>query len=229
MGYRWLLFDADGTLFDYDNAEGTALELTLGHFGCTLRPETRALYRSLNGELWRELEAGTVTAEALRYLRFERLFAELDLPVARGREAGEYYLVQLASYGKLLPGAEDVVRTCAAVARLAIITNGLADVQRRRLGESPIAELFETITISDEIGIAKPDRRIIDLTLGALGDPPRSEVLIIGDSLTSDIQGGINAEIDTCWLSPDGVEAPADGPQPTHTLTRLEDLLGLVG
>lgn len=228
MRYRWLLFDADGTLFDYDNAEGTALELTLAHYGYTMRPETRALYRELNGELWDELETGKVTAEALRYLRFERLFDALGLPVSRGRQAGEHYLVELASYGKLLPGAEDVVRACAGRTRMAIITNGLADVQRKRLGDSPIADLFETITISDEVGIAKPDRRIIDLTLRALGDPPRSEVLMIGDSLSSDIQGGINAGIDTCWLSFNRAEAPADGPQATHRIVVLPELLKLI-
>ena len=228
MSYRWLLFDADGTLFDYDDAEGTALELTLAHFGHTMGPETRRLYRRLNGNLWQELEAGTVSAEALRYLRFERLFKALHLPVSSARQAGEHYLDELASHGQLLPGAEDVVRSCAGRARMAIITNGLADVQRRRLGGSPIADLFETITISDEVGVAKPDRRIIDLTLEALGNPPRSQTLIIGDSLSSDIQGGINAGIDTCWLSPDGVEAPADGPQATHTIKVLPELLKLI-
>lgn len=227
MRYRWLLFDADGTLFDYDNAELTALELTLERFGYAMEAETHALYRQLNGDLWAELEAGTVTAEALRFLRFERLFAALDLPVASGREAGEYYLVELASHGTLLPGAEDVVRSCARHSRMAIITNGLADVQRKRLGDSPIVDLFETITISDEIGIAKPDRRIIDLTLDSMGDPPREEVLIIGDSLSSDIQGGINAGIDTCWLSPNGSEAPVGGPAPTHRISVLEELLSL--
>jgi len=229
VSYRWLLFDADGTLFDYDNAESTALELTLARYGYTMGPDTRALYRQLNGVLWQELEAGTVTSERLRSVRFERLFEALDLPVANGREAGEYYLIELASHGKLLPGAEEVVRACGRRAKMALITNGLADVQRKRLGNSPIAHLFETISISDEIGIAKPDRRIIDLTLKALGDPPRTEVLIIGDSLSSDIQGGINAGIDTCWLTTDGGRPDElDGPHPTHTISDLEQVLALI-
>jgi 2-haloacid dehalogenase len=225
--YPWLLFDADGTLFDYDGAEGTALERTLDRYGYALRPATRALYRGINAALWQELEAGTVEATTLRVLRFERLFAALGLPVAEGREAGEYYLVQLADEGRLLAGAEAIVRSLASRARMALVTNGLADVQRRRLGDSPIAGLFETITISDELGIAKPDRRIIDHTLRLMGDPPRESVLIIGDSLSSDIQGGINAGIDTCWLAPNG-EAPPDTPRPTYTIRNLEEVLALV-
>jgi len=225
--YPWLLFDADGTLFDYDGAEGTALERTLERYGYAMRPETRALYRRINAALWQELEAGTVEAITLRFLRFERLFAALDLPVAKGREAGEYYLVQLANEGRLLPGAEAIVRQLAPHARMALVTNGLADVQRRRLGNSPIARLFETITISDELGVAKPDRRIIDHTLSEMGDPPRESVLIIGDSLSSDIQGGINAGIDTCWLAPNGDEPP-ETPSPTFTIRQLEEVLALV-
>ena len=227
MRYRWLLFDADGTLFDYDSAEGAALELTLAAADYTLQPDTRAIYRRVNGALWKELEAGTVDAATLRYRRFEHLFAEIGLPVEKAQIASEHYLGELARHGELLPGAESVVRALAPRRRMAIITNGLADVQRRRLGDSPIAGLFDTITISDEIGIAKPDRRIIDLTLATLGDPPRSQVLMIGDSLTSDIQGGINAGVDTCWLAPDGDEAPKQ-PAPTYTIRALEELLGIV-
>jgi YjjG family noncanonical pyrimidine nucleotidase len=224
LRYRWLLFDADGTLFDYDGAEGAALELTLAEVGYEMRVETRAIYRRVNMALWHDLEAGAVDAATLRYRRFERLFVELGLPVERAKSASEHNLVELARHGQLLPEAESVVRALAPERRMAIITNGLADVQRRRLGDSAIAELFETITISDEIGAAKPDPHIIDLTLARLGDPPRSEVLMIGDSLSSDIQGGINAGIDTCWLSPDGDEAPEEQ-APTYTIRTLRDLV----
>lgn len=228
MRYRWLLFDADGTLFDYDNAERLALEATLARLDYTMARETHALYREFNSALWRQLEAGTVTPETLRWKRFESLFDALDLPLSQARDAGEHYLVELANHGTLFPGADEIVRACAERARLAIITNGLADVQRKRLGDSPIAGLFDALTISGELGIAKPDRRIIDHTLAVWNDPPRDEVLIIGDSLSSDIQGGINAGIATCWLSPDGAAAPEDGPQPKHTISRLSEVLNLL-
>jgi 2-haloacid dehalogenase len=226
--YRTLLFDADGTLFDYDGAEARALEATLAFGGHSRPADARAVYRRINAALWLELEAGTVDAATLRRRRFDRLFAELGLPAAGAAAAAERYLGELAAHGTLLPGAEDIVRRLAPGARLALVTNGLADVQRPRLGGSPIAGLFEVLTISDEIGIAKPDRRILDLTLARLGDPPRDEVLMIGDSLSSDIQGGLNAGVDTCWLAPDGVAAPADGPLPTHTIHSLDELPAIV-
>lgn len=227
MRYSCLLFDADGTLFDYDWAEGQALAATLAGVGFTLRDDTREIYRRVNAALWHRLEEGTVDAVTLRYRRFEDLFTELGLPIDAARSASEHYLVELASHGKLLPGADAVVRGLAGRARMAIITNGLADVQRPRLGSSPLAAFFETLTISDEIGIAKPDRRILDLTLEAMGDPTRSEVLMIGDSLSSDIQGGENAGVDTCWFAPEGAAAP-DQPSPTHTIHSLSELPAIV-
>lgn len=228
MRYRTLLFDADGTLFDYDGAERRALEATLAGVGHTLRSETREIYRRVNAALWLELETGGIDAFTLRTLRFERLFAELGLPIEGAGVAGERYLRELAAHGDLLAGAEAVLRSLAPAARMALVTNGLADVQRPRLGGSPVASLFEVLTISDELGIAKPDRRILDHTLAALGDPPRGEVLMIGDSLSSDIQGGLNAGVDTCWIAPDGRAAPAEGPIPTHTIRALSELPAIV-
>lgn len=227
MRYRWLLFDADGTLYDYDAAECRALERTLAVEGHAVDRETRSIYRRVNGALWQQFEAGAVDALTLRYRRFEQLYAELGLPVARARPASACYLDELGRNSLLLPGAEAVVRRLAAQASLALITNGLTEVQRPRFARSPITELFDTITISDELGIAKPDRRIVDITLSALGDPPRSETLIIGDSLSSDIQAGINAEIDSCWYAPAG-EAPPAAPAPTHVIRSLAELPALI-
>ncbi len=227
MRYRWLLFDADGTLFDYDRAEAEALERTLGEVGSALAPDTRAIYHRINGALWKQLEGGTVDAMTLRYRRFELLFQALGIPVAGAKRASETYLVALAASARLLPGVEAVVRELAASTRMAIVTNGLADVQRPRFDRSSIIDLFETLTISDELGIAKPDPRILDITLEALGSPPKEEVLMIGDSLTSDIQGGVNAGIDTCWYAPNGDQAPAS-PAPTHVIRSLSELPGIV-
>ncbi len=204
MRYRWLLFDADGTLFDYDRAEAAALERTLAGVGFELEPDTRTIYHRINGALWKQLEGGTVDALTLRYRRFELLFAELGIPVAAAKKASERYLVELAACSELLPGAEDVVRELARSTRMALVTNGIADVQRPRFERSSIVHLFATLTISDELGIAKPDPRILDIALEALGSPPKDEVLMIGDSLTSDIQGGVNAGVDTCWYAPNG-------------------------
>ncbi|MDH3402485.1 MAG: YjjG family noncanonical pyrimidine nucleotidase [Acidobacteriota bacterium] len=227
MRYRWLLFDADGTLFDYDGAEASALERTLAGEGRATDAAARAAYHRINAALWKQLEGGTVDAATLRTRRFELLFAELDIPCAAARTASERYLVELAACARLLPGAEEVVRELAASTRMAIVTNGLADVQRPRFARSSIADLFELLTISDELGIAKPDPRILDVTLEALGSPPKDEVLMIGDSLTSDVQGGVNAGVDTCWLAPNG-DRPPEAPLPTWVIRSLAELPAIV-
>ncbi len=226
LGYGWLLFDADGTLFDYERAERRALRSALGSAGHDFSDESRDIYREVNAALWRALESGEVDAETLRYRRFELLFGRLGLPLEAARSAAEDYLVELGRCSDLLPGAADLIGALVGRATLALVTNGLAEVQRSRLARSPITRHFEAITISDELGVAKPDPRIIDHTLEALGGPPRGEVLIIGDSLASDIQAGLNAGIATCWFAPHGGEPP-DATRPDHVVRDLDEIRAL--
>ncbi len=105
-----------------------------------------------------------------------------------------------------------------------MITNGLSDVQRPRLEASPIGDYFTAVTISDEIGIAKPDAGIFDASFAAMGQPAKSDVLLIGDSLTSDIRGGVNYGIDTCWYNPAG-KPNANGLTPTYEICHLHEML----
>lgn len=225
--YRWLLFDADGTLFDYDRAETAALENTFRLFGLDILPEHHAVYRRVNARLWREFEEGRVSALQLRVQRFADLAAECGLAVDP-EQMSPAYLTQLSRVSVLLPGAEAVVRRLAARYQLALITNGLKEVQRPRLEGSVIAEYFQAVAISDEMGVAKPDPRYFDMLFGWIGQPDRSEVLVIGDNLGADILGGLNSGLDTCWYNP--AHRPANPAVPaTYEVARLEELLVLLG
>ncbi len=227
MKYDWLLFDADGTLFDYDLAEDQALRGAYAELGLAYDPRHGEAYRRINRQVWIDFEQGRITAEALRVRRFALLFEALGI-AADAQEFSDHYLACLARAGDLLPGAEDVLRRLHGRYRMVVITNGLKEVQRPRLSSSPIAGLFDAVAVSDELGVAKPDPRFFDAVFARIGSPPRDRVLVIGDSLTSDIQGGNAYGLDTCWYNPLG--KPADPLIPARyeirALAQLLDLLG---
>jgi YjjG family noncanonical pyrimidine nucleotidase len=223
MTYRWLIFDADGTLFDYDRAEAVALVETFESFGVTFEPRYGDVYRQINAAIWREFEQGTITASALRVERFRRLFDALGFAVDP-TAFSERYLDHLAHRGDLIDGAEQVVAALFGRYRLLILTNGLSEVQRSRLAHSGLAGYFEDIVISDEVGVAKPGPQIFDVAFERMGRPAKSEVLLVGDSLSSDIAGGQAYGLDTCWFNPNGQSQPA-GASIRFEIRRLAELL----
>lgn len=201
MSYQWLLFDADNTLFDYDKAEVFALEKTFAAFQLNYNVAFSAQYREINAQIWHDYELGNITQDELRTERFRRLFTNLGLEI-EATAFSERYLQNLAQGGFLIEGAEALIKQLHTDYRLAIITNGIGDVQHPRFNNSTISDYIETMVVSGDLGVAKPDPAIFDLAFSRMGDPAKKAVLIIGDSLSSDMQGGINYGIDTCWYNP---------------------------
>lgn len=240
--YSVLLLDADGTLFDYDRAEGYALETTCGELGLDYEPERDLpVYRRINAEMWIAFERGEIDPGTLSVERFRRFLEALGADgaaVNRGAHAdsgarvnpvemADRYLGHLAEGSFLIPDALEVVRELASLARLAVITNGLSRVQRSRFSGSGLSEYVEHLVISDEVGSQKPEPGIFDVALEPFNGVSRDEVLIVGDSLTSDIAGGVRYGIATCWYNPEGRKNP-DGPVPTHEIRSLAELPGLL-
>ncbi|MCU0519305.1 MAG: YjjG family noncanonical pyrimidine nucleotidase [Anaerolineae bacterium] len=207
MTYRWLLFDADGTLFDYEAAEQQALSATLAQFGVAFGPEVLATYQQVNGQLWRDFEQGLTTPDRIKTDRFTFLLDALGLsePTPDPVLMGDAYLTILGTCVDLLPDALTVLNALAGKAHLALITNGLTRVQRARLAYSGLDAYFAAVVISEEEGVAKPDPGIFEVIFSRMGNPLRSEVLMIGDSLTSDIRGANRYGIDACWVNPAGL------------------------
>jgi 2-haloacid dehalogenase len=203
LNYTWLLFDADDTLFDYPRAEANALQWTLERSGLAFRPEFFEIYARYNQQVWKEFERGEVTSQALRTKRFELFFDHIGATLDP-QAVSPLYLQNLALGTDLLPGAEEVIRAVKGRYHLALVTNGLSDVQRPRLEHSVLRDCFEKVFISEELGAAKPTREYFDAVFAGIGHPPRESVLIIGDSLTSDMQGGVDYGIATCWYNPNG-------------------------
>lgn len=225
--YRWLLFDADGTLFDYDRAERAAIEQALGQIGVSFNPDYLATYRRINAALWQRVEKGELKPGVVKVRRFE-LWLEA-IHVAHSPDAfSASYLECLANCSELLADADTVLQALHRKYRIAILTNGLKEVQRGRLARSVIRQHVSDIIISEEIGAAKPAREFFDTAFARLGHPSKREVLMIGDGWASDIQGAIQYGIDACWYNPGRKPRPAsyEITREIVSLRELNDWLG---
>jgi YjjG family noncanonical pyrimidine nucleotidase len=221
------MFDADGTLFDFDAAEDAALLRTLTEADISADDQTHRHYREISLQLWLEFECGKISLDRLKVERFERLVSEFGHAVDPHRLSCSY-IEHLCAEAPLLPGAHGLVTELAADHELVLATNGIAEVQRRRFEPSPIRPLFRHLIISEEIGAAKPQTEYFAHAFTLMGDPRRTEVLMVGDSLSSDIAGGAAYGLDTVWFNPQG--SPLNGGvRPTYEISELDQLRSLLG
>ena len=224
--YEWLLFDADDTLLDFKLGEHRAITATLADAGLPTNDEVIATYSRINDNLWKMLERGEVTKDRLKVLRFTQ-FCEHYGFECDGALLADAYVENLKKQTVLLDGAEDVCRALYGKYKMYIITNGIEAVQTARFGGCAIKEYFEKCYISDAIGVAKPKKGFFDAVAADIPDFDISKALIIGDSLTSDIKGGVEYGIDTCWLNPTGKEVP-DGMDITYVIGDIRELLEIL-
>jgi YjjG family noncanonical pyrimidine nucleotidase len=224
--YETLLFDFDHTLFDSDASEALAFVETLRDFGVLDPNEYFATYQKINQSLWVQVEQGSISPNDVRTERFAHLAKVMNLdadPIA----LADRYVAAMGTNGELYPGAFAVLEQLAASATLALVTNALSEVQRTRIARIGIEHFFSAIVISGEVGPSKPNPAIYDITFALLGQPTKERTLMIGDSLSSDIKGGTNYGIDTCWYNVQGKTAsPSD--RVTHEIASLEQLLPFV-
>lgn len=221
--YKLILLDADNTIFDYDKAEEFALFASLEYYNVPGDyKQIRTIYRVINQNLWKMLELGEVTKKVLKTLRFQKLFEELKLNI-NAHEFSDYYLIKLGEGNFLLDGAEELCRYLHNKYRVVFLTNGIKEVQHSRIKSSKVYKYTEDIITSDEVGINKPDRGIFQWAFDKLGYNDKKSTIIIGDSLGSDIQGGINFGIDTCWYNFTG-EPNSSGLKPTYSIDSLKDI-----
>lgn len=226
--YKLVILDADGTLFDYEMAEKYALNEAFREFSYSEDTEEICnRYREINLGLWLELEKGSITKEELRDERFRRLFLEYQLDY-NVHTFSEYYLLKLGESSFLIDGAKDI---CSYLKeknyRVVILTNGIKTVQVSRLGKSTIKGYVDHMIVSEEVGVNKPDPYIFEYTFNLLGHHDKENVIMIGNSLTADIQGGINYGIDTCWLNLSKRKNDT-GICPKHEIHSLEELKAIL-
>ena len=225
--YRWLLFDADGTLFDYDRAERAALDQALRQIGVSTDPGHLAAYRRINQALWQAVEKGEITPGMVKVRRFELLLEAIQVPYSPSALSAAY-LECLANCSELLEDAGEVLGALRRKYQIAILTNGLKEVQRGRLSRSAIRPHISQIIISEEVGAAKPAREFFDQAFARLGHPSKREVLMVGDGWASDVQGAVQYGIDACWYNPGRKPRPANC-EITREIAALRELSDWLG
>ncbi len=226
MTFTTVLFDLDHTLLDSDESERLAFDVTMQTIGVADPSKILATYREINSGLWKQVELGEQSPNDVKVLRFERLLAMLNIDADPTWVSGQYASA-LGSHGELYAGALAMLTHVGQHAQLGLITNGIGQVQRARLERLQLSSHFAGIAISGELGVSKPDPAIFDLLLTDLGSPSMSDTVIVGDSLSSDIAGGQNAGIATCWFN--RTAAPSMDAQPTFEVSSLDQIAPALG
>ena len=199
---EFLFLDLDDTILDFHKAERIAISKTIREFGVEPNEEILQLYHRINKWHWEQLELGKMTRAQVLENRFAALFEQLGREVDAAACA-RVYEKNLATGHWFLPGAEEAVDSLHKKYRLFLASNGTASVQKGRMTSANLYRFFEQVFVSQEIGFNKPSRAYFDACFARIPDFDREKALMVGDSLTSDIQGVINAGIRTVWVNPE--------------------------
>lgn len=224
--YNTVIFDIDDTLMDFAVSEHAALQNAFSEYEMpTGFIDMHDSYRAISKVLWNDLEQGGIALNELGVERFRRLFLE------HGTDKDPHafsssYLRYLGNETHLMEGAIEALEGLTDC-RLAIMTNGFGEVQKARLQNSPIGSLFEEVIISEEAGFQKPNPGIFEYAFSKLGNPAKEHTIIVGDSLTSDIQGGFSYGIDTVWFNPEN-KVNSSGISPTYEIRDLLEVIDIV-
>lgn len=224
--YEVLLMDVDGTLLDFDKAEAEAFRELLKKYGFSPEPALVEEYHDINKQCWEAFEEGRMEREQVLTGRFERFFKAHGRDVD-GQEAENFYRIHLGKGTYLIDGAIELCQYLKPRYELYVVTNGIADTQRVRLKKSGLLGYFKGIFISEDAGSQKPQKEFFDYCFAHIPHASPEKMLLIGDSLTSDIRGGQNAGIDTCWFNPErrGNEAHIPVDYEIDSLEKLRNIL----
>lgn len=222
-----LLLDADGTLFDFESAEKAAFEKMCVRENLPFTPQLHQSYKVINIACWEQLERGELDKDTLMWRRFE-LYAEANGLKLDALRCSDIYMDELMLRPDMLPGAEEVLALLQAQGfRLYLITNGVQATQESRYALSPLPKYISEMFVSEAIGYPKPDVRYFDYVFTHIPDFDPKRTLLVGDSLTSDIQGGINTGLATCWLNPAHKAAP-ENRRPDYQISDITELPELI-
>lgn len=228
MKHRLFLFDLDDTLLDFKASERLSFARTLHALGVAMLPAGLfEHYQAINVALWRAFEAGTVDKEFLKVERFRRTFAAAGMELDP-QAASNLYLEALADSVVLVDGARELCAALAGIGEVGIITNGVEQIQQRRIASAGLRQHLSFVATSEACGHAKPDVRFFRHTVGMARAFRQAETVIVGDRLDADILGANRFGIDSVWFNPDR-QANDGAARPTWEVARLGDVVPALG
>lgn len=224
--FEFLFIDMDDTVLDFKKAEYVAIRKTLSEAGIEPTDEVCARYSAINKGYWERLERKEVTREQLQVGRFADLMAEYGVR-ADAQKCADRYMENLSMGHYFLPGAEEALQALSGNYKLYLASNGNTETQRSRIASAGIEKYFAEIFISGEVGVNKPDKGFFEYCFARIPGFDPAKAMIVGDSLTSDILGGKNAGIATCWVNPDHKPVNPDmtPDYEIESIAQLEELL----
>lgn len=224
MKYTTLLFDSDDTLLDFARSEKEALKIVMCENGLPFSDEIHACYSLANKSFWEAYERGEIEKSEIYVGRFRKFLSDSGIDadpafIARNYEAN------LAKQFFMIDGAADLIKKLKEKHRIYIVTNGNEQIQKSRLNGSGLINLVDGVFVSEAVGVPKPEKRYFDYVFSQIEEKDKAKILIIGDSQSSDILGGINAGIDTCWYNPFGKTGKYTPTYEIKNLSELEKML----
>lgn len=226
--FTTVLWDVDGTLLDFVYSQRYAITRCFRSIGREITEEQIKRYSQINDDYWKRLELGEITKEQLLTGRFADLFTECGI---QGVDLEAFAKEYQEALGSVFSYIDDSLNICKALhgrVRQYVITNGVTSTQRSKLTLSGLAELMDGLFISEQIGTPKPGKEFFDYCLARIEEKDKSAILIVGDSLSSDIKGGVLAGIPTCWYRPEGMENPTPY-RPDYEISDLHMLYEILG
>lgn len=218
MSYDWVLFDADDTLFHWDDFAG--LKRLLAHFDVEFTEQDYREYQAVNKPLWIEYQNGTIDTAQLHIKRFQAWGDKLNVAPQHLNSA---FLEIMAEICVPIDGAVSLVQKLSGKAKMGIITNGFTAMQSVRLERTKLKHHFDIVVVSEEVGIAKPHPNIFDHALALMDNPARDKVLMVGDNPDSDILGAMNSGLHSCWVNRHNKPTP-ENIKPNYQVASLSEL-----
>lgn len=226
--YKYLLWDIDGTILDFLASEEYAIKTLFKQYNigeCT--DQMLKVYSEINAKNWQKLEKGEISKSFMLVERFREFFGLYEIDKSIAESFNKDYQITLGDHLVFTDNALEVLEAQKGRYILAAVTNGTKVAQTKKLTSSGLDKIFDYIFISEDVGFEKPSQEYFNHVFDIMGIVDKSKVLIIGDSLTSDMRGGINAGIDTCWYNPKNLPITTDYPitYSIHNLNELNQIL----
>lgn len=227
MQFEWILFDADNTIFDFHASSEIAFHKSFAKHGIDSDDALYDVFRKLNAIAWKAFDENKMTHEEIKEFRFSELFREVGIKGMDALEFNALYFRMLVENIRYEKGAKELLAQIKGQCKMAIITNGMKEVQRPRLENSEIHSYFDRVFVSGEIGYSKPNSAFFDHVYQSLGETAREKVLVVGDNIYADIKGGADFGFKTVWYNPHHLENK-NGVVPDYEIDALSALKKII-